>query len=185
MHQKQSICESRRPATREAEREGKPPLPMLPSVLMFANWSFVTQIGAGEVQRRNSRPATTHGFISGGPPALMCTTSSAHAALIQEVTSAGWEGLPNTAGLWEKRSVLATTIEQKEPDTRMLKWPNIHIHAKITHHTQIVAALKIKLPTEFTLHFIYGGQPDAVVVTVPQIISSLICWPLNSFIWSS
>lgn len=35
-------------------RRRKPPLPMLPSVLMSANWSFVTQIGADEVQRRTA-----------------------------------------------------------------------------------------------------------------------------------
>lgn len=118
MHQKQSIYESRRLAMREAERGGKPPLPMLPSVLMFANWSFVTQIGAGEVQRRNGRPATTHGFISGGPPALMCATSSAHAALIQEVTSAGWEGLQNTTGLWERG---ASRSQQERSKNRTLE----------------------------------------------------------------
>lgn len=87
---KQSICESRRPTMRDGRR-GRAPLPLFPSVLMFANWSFVTQIGAGRFKGEWPRPTTTHGFISGGSPPLMCaTSSSADAALIQEAKRGGW-----------------------------------------------------------------------------------------------
>lgn len=67
---------------------------------LSADWSFVTQIGADEVQRRMTVPATTtHGFVSWRPAALMWATSS---ALIQEVTAAGREGSPDTTGLEEE-----------------------------------------------------------------------------------
>lgn len=67
---------------------------------LSADWSFVTQIGADEVQRRMTVPATTtHGFVSWRPAALMWATSS---ALIQEVTAAGREGSPDTTGLKEE-----------------------------------------------------------------------------------
>lgn len=101
-------------------------LPALPSVLMSANWSFVTQIGADEAQRRTAVRRQHTFFILWRSPPLMCATSS---ALMQVVTAAGQEGFTG-----HNRS---RQEEEQEQDTRALKWCEvIHIHAKITqHHT--------------------------------------------------
>lgn len=71
---------------------------------------------------------------------MMCTTSSADVALIQEASAAGQEGSLDTTGLWEK--------ERPSHNSRAARtghWSTqvaeIHIHANITqHHTYTVAA---------------------------------------------
>ena len=96
---------------------------------MSANWSFVTQIEGGGVQRRaavrRQRPALIPGGLAVFDVSYFCCRC-------------GFDMRRRRRG-WSRGQV--TTGEERGPDTRALEWLRIHIHAKITgHHTWTVAA---------------------------------------------
>lgn len=94
-------------------RRRKPPLPVLPSVLMSANWSFVTQIGADEVQRQMAiQRQHAVSFCAFDVCSFFCFDTRGHCGWSRGLT--GYNRPPGAARLQQE--------EGQEPHTRALKW---------------------------------------------------------------